>query len=85
MFLSNYKKKCRKLKMIDNAEFVKIVKKEPSKDDVYLPITRKNILWLILNKSKASGAYGAIFLSYVEYARRTNDHAIIENKIKRKK
>lgn len=29
-----------KLKMIDNAEFVKIVKKEPSKDDVYLPITR---------------------------------------------
>lgn len=39
---------------------------------------RKNILWLILNKSIASGAYGAIFLSYVEYARRTNDHAIIE-------
>jgi hypothetical protein len=29
-----------KLKIMDNAEFVKVVKKEPKEDDVYVPITK---------------------------------------------
>ena len=29
-----------KLKIMDNAEYFKVVKKEPNEDDVYIPITR---------------------------------------------
>ena len=29
-----------RLKIMDNAEFVKIVKKEPDNNDIYIPITR---------------------------------------------
>ena len=29
-----------KLKIMDNAEFVKVVKREPKKEDVYVPITK---------------------------------------------
>lgn len=39
---------------------------------------RKNILWLILNRSIDPKAYGSVFLNYVEYARRTDDSAKIE-------
>lgn len=35
----------------------------------------KNILWLMLNKPIPPKAYGLIFLNYIEYARRTDDHS----------
>lgn len=38
---------------------------------------KKYILWLILNKPIAAESYGDIFLNYIEYARRTSDHAIV--------
>jgi hypothetical protein len=40
-----------KLKIINNAEFVKVVKKEPGNDDVYVPITRNGKkFYLIIQK-----------------------------------
>lgn len=37
---SEFEISAENLKVIDNAEFVKIVKREPRKDKVYIPITR---------------------------------------------